>query len=579
MKKKVFFLAMTIILSGHSLPVSGQAVSAEEPQVSQEYVENKELTEHSLENGAELIEQSSEQSVQKTDSNQENKEELEIISPIYRVHNQAYGSFEESLFPYNSPIVLNMPIYDYSGNAQYLPTVYIVIPKETKLLGGLSSLQEELDQYLMINGSIKGGQLIASKLNDTPNGREAYQITPTEGTYIDSMLQDRNLHLTLKAPDKKSNIEKIILNANKTSEIADYNTLFFGYDKKNLTNVNGKNPVIDASVCGIEGSDATLVTSVSSQYRQEVYFYIQKIKDSYKLMNYYTEELIEEKSIVGDFGDVYSRTGLVNSLESWGLQNTDYSEDSLFLESGDINGSEVLTTEARNPEGIVEGKNHSVFVKKYAEDIEIRFIDVIGENIISKEIISGFVGQEYSTQAKDLQGWLVETEFPENQNGVFTEEPQVITYRYNRKDGEPVVVRYVDEKGNKLATEEILYGKVGLGYEAQVKQIEGWEIKETPINAKGKFMEVSQEVNYVYSVKTVLSTEDPKLNKEKPIRELNEEKPIGELNGENLIKKINPMLPRTGEKHTILSSFTQLGLIFILMSIIIFYRRGKAKNT
>lgn len=568
MKKKVFFLAVTIIMSGHSFPVSGQAISDEELQGSHEYIENKELTEHSLENGVELTEQSSEQSVQKGGSNQENKEELETISPMYRVHNQAYGSFEESLFPYNSPIVLNIPIYDYSEQAQYLPTLYIVIPKEIKLFGGLSSLQAELDRYLMINGNIKGGQLTASKLNDTPNGREAYQITPTEGTYIDGILQDRNLHLVLEAPDKKSNVEKIILNANKTSEIADYNILFFGYDKKNLTNVNGKNPVIDASACGIEGSDMTVATSVSSQHRQEVYFYIQKIKDSYKLMNYYTGELIEEKSIVGDFGDVYSRIGLVNSLESWGLQNKDYSEDSLFLESGDINGSEILTTEARNPEGIVEGKNYSVFVKKYAGDIEIRFVDVNGENIISKEILSGFVGQEYTTQAKELQGWLVETEFPENQNGVFTEEPQEITYRYDRKDGEPVVVKYVDENGNKLAVEEILYGKVGLEYKAQVKQIEGWEIKEDPINAEGKFMEVSQEVIYVYSAKAVLPKEDSKLNKEKPAGKL-----LGTLNEEK------PMLPRTGGKYSSFISFTQLGLIFILTSIIIFYKRKKAKNT
>lgn len=564
----MFFLAMTIIMSGHSFPVSGQAISDEELQGSQDYIENKELTEHSLENGVELIEQSSERSVQKSVSNQENKEELETISPIYRVHNQAYGSFEESLFPYNSPIVLNIPIYDYSEQAQYLPTLYIVIPKEIKLFGGLSSLQAELDRYLMINGNIKGGQLIASKLNDTPNGREAYQITPTEGTYIDGILQDRNLHLVLEAPDKKSNVEKIILNANKISEIADYNILFFGYDKKNLTNVNGKNPVIDASACGIEGSDMTVATSVSSQHRQEVYFYIQKIKDSYKLINYYTGELIEEKSIVGDFGDVYSRIGLVNSLESWGLPNKDYSEDSLFLESGDINGAEILTTEARNPEGIVEGKNYSVFVKKYAGDIEIRFIDVNGENIISKEILSGFVGQEYTTQAKELQGWLVETEFPENQNGVFTEEPQEITYRYDRKDGEPVVVKYVDENGNKLAVEEILYGKVGLEYKSQVKQIEGWEIKEDPINAEGKFMEVSQEVIYVYSVKAVLPKEDSKLNKEKPAGKL-----LGTLNEEK------PMLPRTGGKYSSFISFTQLGLIFILTSIIIFYKRKKAKNT
>ena len=557
MKRKKFFLVFVLIMFFYPFPVIGKATSEQKLNESQYEIEHQESVKPLVEEDQKKVEVSG-QSVNTSD-NYEGYEDQEMISPIYRVHNQAYGSFDETFFPYNSTMELNIPIYDYSQKSQYLPRVYIIIPKETKLLGGLSSLQAKLEQYLMLNNNIKGGQLIASKLSNSPNGREVYQVTPTEGTYISGILQEKNLHLTLEAPDKNNNIEKVILNANKNSEIADYNILFFGYDKNNLTNVNGRNPVVNAKDCGIEGSNLQVATSVSSQNRQEVYFYIQKIKDSYKLMNQFTGDLIGEKSIVGDFGDTYSRVGFIDTLEAWGLDVKKYSEDSLILESGEINGSEIFTTEDRNSEEIVEGENYSLFVKKYAGDIEVSFVDSENQNIIVQKILSGYVGQEYFTQAEELQGWALETGFPENQNGLFTEETQAITYRYVRKEGEPVVVKYVDENNNNLAEEEIFYGKIGLEYQTQEKRIKGWEIKERPINAVGKFMDIPQEVIYVYTAKSLLEKEDLK----------SEEKHT---------EKTNTILPRTGEKYTFRVRITQIGSLFVFASVFIYFRRLKYKE-
>ncbi|WP_253247473.1 MucBP domain-containing protein, partial [Listeria monocytogenes] len=47
--------------------------------------------------------------------------------------------------------------------------------------------------------------------------------------------------------------------------------------------------------------------------------------------------------------------------------------------------------------------------------------------------------------------WTVKTT-PNNATGVFTNSKQTVTYVYEKADGAPVTVKYVDGDGNELAT-------------------------------------------------------------------------------------------------------------------------------
>ncbi|WP_278955677.1 MucBP domain-containing protein, partial [Lactobacillus apis] len=60
-----------------------------------------------------------------------------------------------------------------------------------------------------------------------------------------------------------------------------------------------------------------------------------------------------------------------------------------------------------------------------------------------------------------------------------------------------------DENGQSIADDETLSGKLDDQYEAEPKDITDYVLVETPDNAKGTFSNVSQEVTYVYSKKTV----------------------------------------------------------------------------
>ncbi|WP_179187419.1 MucBP domain-containing protein, partial [Listeria monocytogenes] len=92
----------------------------------------------------------------------------------------------------------------------------------------------------------------------------------------------------------------------------------------------------------------------------------------------------------------------------------------------------------------------------------------------------------YQTTAKSLSGWTVKTT-PTNATGVFTNANQTVTYVYEKADGAPVTVKYVDADGNELATSDTLNGKIDAPYQTTAKSLSGWAVKTTPTNATGVF--------------------------------------------------------------------------------------------
>ncbi|MFD0712992.1 Ig-like domain-containing protein [Paenibacillus sp. GCM10027626] len=62
-----------------------------------------------------------------------------------------------------------------------------------------------------------------------------------------------------------------------------------------------------------------------------------------------------------------------------------------------------------------------------------------------------------------------------------------------------VTVKHVDKEGNELAPSSTLTGPIGEPYETQSADIDGYELIETPDNAKGEFTDEPQTVTYVYA--------------------------------------------------------------------------------
>ncbi|WP_149800544.1 MucBP domain-containing protein, partial [Listeria monocytogenes] len=77
---------------------------------------------------------------------------------------------------------------------------------------------------------------------------------------------------------------------------------------------------------------------------------------------------------------------------------------------------------------------------------------------------------------------------------VFTNTNQTVTYVYEKADGAPVTVKYLDEDGNELATPDTLNGKIDTPYQSTTKSLSGWVVKTTPANANGVFTNTNQTV-------------------------------------------------------------------------------------
>ena len=148
-----------------------------------------------------------------------------------------------------------------------------------------------------------------------------------------------------------------------------------------------------------------------------------------------------------------------------------------------------------------------------------QYIDEDGKAITNPMEQSGRVGDSYVTSAITLDGYILdETKLPTNAKGNFINGVVTVTYVYKKKDSDnpakestkpeaatpvktsTVVTKYVDEDGNKIATDKIQRGRVGDSYTTQAVAKDGYILDETrlPHNAKGKFTQTTIIVKYVY---------------------------------------------------------------------------------
>ncbi|WP_086314624.1 hypothetical protein A5821_002207 [Enterococcus sp. 7F3_DIV0205] len=147
--------------------------------------------------------------------------------------------------------------------------------------------------------------------------------------------------------------------------------------------------------------------------------------------------------------------------------------------------------------GIYNHKFNIVNPPEPGAPITVHYLDEVGNELASLELLKGNIGERYSSSAKEIPGWIL-IHTPENQTGVFTDQPQKITYNYTKAEGAPVIVDYVDVHGKKIAKSESLNGKLNDFYETSSKYLNNWQLRDLPQNSKGIFTAQEQIVTYVY---------------------------------------------------------------------------------
>ncbi|WP_270741153.1 MucBP domain-containing protein [Lactococcus formosensis] len=126
-------------------------------------------------------------------------------------------------------------------------------------------------------------------------------------------------------------------------------------------------------------------------------------------------------------------------------------------------------------------------IVKVRGTVKTEYVDQDGVEIESSEFSSDKVGVEYQTQAKEIEGYTL-TKTPDNASGTYTSETQKVIYIYtpNKAPEIPelvegkVVVDYVDETGKNIAQSSEISDKVGVEYQTQAKEIEGYNERKLP---------------------------------------------------------------------------------------------------
>ncbi|STY44794.1 Internalin-J precursor [Listeria grayi] len=160
----------------------------------------------------------------------------------------------------------------------------------------------------------------------------------------------------------------------------------------------------------------------------------------------------------------------------------------------------TVKTTPNNAQGVFTDKEQTVtyvYEKADGASVTVKYEDEKGNELAPSEKLSGKLDAPYETTAKNIAGWTVKTT-PNNAQGTFTDKEQTVTYVYEKADGASVTVKYEDDKGNELAPSEKRSGKLDAPYETTAKNIVGWTVKTTPINAQGTFTDKEQTVTYVY---------------------------------------------------------------------------------
>ncbi|WP_146749491.1 MucBP domain-containing protein [Latilactobacillus sakei] len=183
--------------------------------------------------------------------------------------------------------------------------------------------------------------------------------------------------------------------------------------------------------------------------------------------------------------------------------------------------------------------------------VTAKYVDEKGQEIAKSEILSGKVGDQYTTTQKAIDGYTFK-KVEGTTTGKYTKDIQTVTYVYAKKaavvtEKGTVTAKYVDEKGQEIAKSEILSGKVGDQYTTTQKTINGYTFKKVEGTTTGKYTKAGQTVTYVYTKKAVVTETRPTPNK--PNNHVNK---TPNTNQQTTVKETGKKkLPQTGTNNVL----------------------------
>ncbi|MBC1377583.1 MucBP domain-containing protein [Listeria innocua] len=175
------------------------------------------------------------------------------------------------------------------------------------------------------------------------------------------------------------------------------------------------------------------------------------------------------------------------------------------LEAGDTLNYLAITGNVLDPvahPGQESYKMAGPFTPIEKANIQVNYVDEANQTLATSDTLSGKLGETYTTTPKAIDGYQVK-ETPTNATGTYTTNTETIQVNYvyekSAVEGANVTIDYIDEATNEsIAPTETLSGKMGETFQAEVKEIDGYELSEMPSNQSGTYTDQPQSVIFKY---------------------------------------------------------------------------------
>lgn len=314
---------------------------------------------------------------------------------------------------------------------------------------------------------------------------------------------------------------------------------------------------LDLSVSSIQYEfDRQYSFSTDSRKNNKVYYsgvvvqpFSNEIKAAPVTVKYLDEngtELALSELLTGKVGEAYEATEKI--INGWVIKEI----------HGEARG--VYTEEAQEVVYLYE--------RKKAAPITVKYQDVDGNIVVPTIKLAGDIGEPYTVEKKEIEGYSIK-EVIGNPVGVFSEEEQEILFIYKKiqEQSANIVVRYQDNRGNKIEEDTIVEGLIGEAYTIESKAIDGYTFKEAKGDISGLFSKDKQEVTFIY----VKDNANLALTPTYPAKLVTKNSLIPSLD-----KGMNnkTTFPATGTKQN--NSFI-IGFIMLAGTILIYYRKKYTK--
>ena len=275
------------------------------------------------------------------------------------------------------------------------------------------------------------------------------------GTVVQPTSQNRYATIKFNATDDASGVAKIVLpdNSEVTTSTTNYNVTEPGTYTFKIYDVAGNENTVNVNVT--IPSDGLEVKYIDQVTKEEIATSVEKegnIGDSYKT---------EEKEISG-----YELVNVIGNT------------------TGTLTMDKITVT----------------YEYRKLSDVTVKYVDEnTGKEIpgVDNVVTTYKEGDAYTTEKKNIEGYEYTRDSGNTEGEVGRENIEVVYYYKKTAGG--VEVKYIDQvTGEEIATSETLTGLEKDPYETEAKEVSGYKLVLTPINASGEMTVEKITVTYEY---------------------------------------------------------------------------------